>query len=89
MSFHMEHFAKDNYGPLHSLTAGILIFLMRSVTDPLWKAFVSRTHHFSKDAYVIKIVLRDLTKAKKMNLIHFDDLDAATDFYIGGIREAV
>ena len=89
MSFNMEDFSKRSHGPLHRLTAGILIFLLRSVTDPLWGAFVSRTHHLSKDAYLLGIVRRDLTLARDANLIRFDDLHAATDFYVGCVREGV
>ncbi len=89
MSFNMEHFSKRYHGPLHRLTAGILIFLLRSVTDSLWGAFVSRTHHLSKDAYLIAIVRRDLAEAREADLIRFDDLDAATDFYVGCVREGV
>ena len=89
MSFNMENFSKRFHGPLHRLTAGILIFLLRSVTDPLWGSFVSRTHHFSKDAYLMAIVRRDLTEARDANLIRFEDLEAATDFYVGCVREGV
>ncbi len=89
MSFNMENFSKRYHGPLHRLSAGILIFFLRSVTDPLWGAFVSRTHHFAKDAYLLAIVRRDLTEAREANLVRFDDLDAATDFYVGCVREGV
>ncbi len=89
MSSNMENFAKRYHGPLHSLTAGILIFFLRSVTDPLWGSFVSRTYHFAKDTYLMKIVRRDLTLAKEAKLLQFDDLDAATDFYVGCVREGV
>ncbi len=89
MSFNMEKFSTRDHGPLHRLTAGILIFLLRSVTDPLWGAFISRTHHLSKDAYLLGIVRRDLISAREANLIRFDDLRSATDFYVGCVREGV
>ncbi len=89
MSFNMEKFSTRNHGPLNSLIAGILIFLLRSVTDPLWGAFVSRTYHLSKDAYLLGIVQRDLTSAREEKSIRFDDLHAATDFYVGSVKEGV
>ena len=89
MLHNLDSFVSHNPDPLLRLASGIQIFLFRSLIDSLWGGYVSRTHYIAKDAYLIKVVRRDLTKAKDSNLIQYDDLDAASDFFIGAIIQAI
>ena len=85
----LEAFFRRSEDPLLRLAMGLQIFLLRSVTDSRWGAFVSRTNYLSQDTYLFKTIATDLTKAKDLNYVHFKDLESATSLYIGSMMEAI
>jgi AcrR family transcriptional regulator len=75
--------------PFLQMTAGIQLFLMRSVTDPLWAAFVTRTDYISRDTELLKVMTRHLTQCRKEGQVHFDDIESAVSLFVGALMEAM
>jgi len=63
--------------PLGRISAGIQIFLIRSVMDPVWGAFVSQTNYLETDEDHRSIIAEQLTLARSQEIIQFEDIDAA------------
>ena len=89
MNRDMETLIARNEDFLSRMATGIQLFLLRSVTDPLWGAFVSRTQYFSRDAVLIELLTSDLLKAREMKAVEFVDVDAALSLFSGSTMEAV
>lgn len=88
--FHsLELISPNRQQPLLRLTAGIQIFLMRSVTDPLWAAFVSRTQYLSRETDVLKGLVTDIRMARADGSIRIRNVDAAASLVIGALMEAI
>lgn len=88
--FHsLELISPNRQEPLLRLTAGIQIFLMRSVTDPLWAAFVSRTQYLSRDTDLLKGLVTDIRTAQADGSIRIRNVDAAASLVVGALMEAI
>jgi AcrR family transcriptional regulator len=88
--FHsLELISPRRQEPLLRLTAGIQIFLMRSVTDPLWAAFVSRTEYLSRETDLLKGLVTDIRMAQADGSIRVRNVDAAASLVVGGMMEAI
>ena len=85
----LEAFFRRSEDPLLRMAMGIQIFLLRSVTDPLWGAFVARTNYLSQDTYLFKTLATDFVKAKQLGYIEFTDIEAATSVFVGSMMEAI
>ncbi len=75
--------------PLGRMVIGIQTFLLRSVTDSLWGAFVSRTDFLSTDTYLLKTIAFDLNEAKERGVVEFINIEAATSLFVGSLMEAI
>jgi AcrR family transcriptional regulator len=82
-------FIDQTDNPLGRVAAGVQIFLVRSVTDPVWGAFVSQTNYLAIDDVHNKMLAADLIVARERGLMEFDDIDAATSLLLGSSLEAV
>lgn len=89
MMHSLESLFQTSHTPLQRLAIGPQLFLIRSVTDPMWGAFVSQTDYLSHDTYLRKTVARDLVAAKELKLIEFTEIEAATSFFVGALMEAI
>ncbi len=85
----LEAFFHRSEEPLLRLAMGLQIFLLRSVTDPIWGAFVSRTNYLSGNTCLFQTIATDLTKARELNDVTFRDLESATSVYVGSMMEAI
>ncbi len=85
----LEAFFRRSEDPLLRMAMGVQIFLLRSVTDPLWGAFVSRTNYLSHDIYLFTTIEKDLLAARKKKVVSFNDLEAATSLFVGSMMEAI
>ncbi len=74
---------------LSRMATGIQVFLLRSVTDPMWGTFVSRTQYFAQDATLLELVTSDLLKAREGEMVEFVDVEAAVSLFVGATMEAV
>ncbi len=89
MMHSLEAFFRRSEDPLLRLAMGMQIFLLRSVTDPIWGAFVARTNYLPLDTYLCRTIANDLTNARKLHYVNFKDLEAASSVYIGAMMEAI
>ena len=85
----LEAFFRRSEDPLLRMAMGLQIFLLRSVTDPLWGAFVARTNYLSQDTYLFRTLYTDLSKARELQYVHFHNLEAATSIFVGSMMEAI
>lgn len=74
--------------PLKRLSAGVQIFLMRSVTDPTWGAFMSQTNYLERDFQHRTMIAAQLLAAREQGLMDFEDEEAATSLLIGAMMQA-
>ena len=89
MNRDMESLIARNDDLLSRMATGVQVFLLRSVTDPVWGAFVSRTQYFATDGTLIELVTSDLQKARALNIVEFTDVEAAVSLFVGATMEAV
>ena len=75
--------------PLQRLATGIQLYLLRSVTDPKWAAFGSRTDFISRDTTLRKAQQQHLLEAREAKMLQFTDLEAATSLMNGAMLEAM
>ena len=75
--------------PLQRLATGIQLYLLRSVTDPKWAAFGSRTDFISRDTTLRKAQQQHLLEAREAKMLQFSDLEAATSLMNGAMLEAM
>ncbi len=85
----LETFFRRSEDPLLRIAMGLQIFLLRSVTDSRWGAFVSRTNYLAQDTYLFKTIASDLVKARELKYVQFNDLEAAVSIFIGAMMEAI
>ncbi len=85
----MQSLLKMAETPLQHLATGIQLYLLRSVTDPKWAAFGSRTDFISRDTILRKAQQQHLIAARESKALHFKDLEAATSLMNGAMLEAM
>lgn len=73
--------------PLERLATGILLWLQRAESDPVWCRFVVRVRQRSEG--VERELGRDLREAMKAGLIGATDAQVARDLVVGTILEAM
>ena len=89
MNKDMETLVARNDDLLSRMATGVQVFLLRSVTEPLWGTFVSRTQYFAEDATLLNQLTSDLIKAREAKAVEFVDVEAAVSLFIGSTMEAV
>lgn len=85
----LEAFFQRSEDPLLRMAMGLQIFLLRSVTDPFWGAFVSRTNYLSHDTGLFKTIATDLSRARELGYVEFKDIEAASSVFVGSMMEAI
>ncbi len=75
--------------PLLRMATGFQIYLLRSVTDPIWGAFVSKTDYFSRDPHLLEVIKSDLEDARRNGAVRFSAVEAARSLFIGAMIEAI
>lgn len=71
------------------LTTGIQLFLLRSVIDPLWAAFVARTDQLAQDTEPLMGMTRHLETAREQGLVSFTQTEAAASLAVGAMMGTI
>ena len=74
---------------LSRMTTAIQLFLMRTVIEPQWGAFLSRTAHLARETELVERVSLYLDGAREKGLLRFNNPQAAASLVIGAVLEAV
>jgi len=75
--------------PVLLFTVGVHLFLLRSVLDPTWAAFVARSDLLHVNGPLFQGVTRHLAASLTERDLSFLDADAAVTLAIGTMREAM
>lgn len=75
--------------PVMLFTVSVLVFLLRSVLDQTWAAFVARSDLLRADGMLIEGLNRHLADAKADRKLYFSDTEAARILAIGTMRETI
>ncbi len=75
--------------PFFRMVAATHLFLLRSVTDKVWAAFVSHTDILASDTAVLRGITGHLEASRKAGLVTFSDPHAAATLAIGTLLEAM
>jgi AcrR family transcriptional regulator len=71
------------------MTGAIQLFLLRSVIDPTWAAFVGRSDGLARDGELFRGITTHLAQSRESHLVEFKNLEAATTIAIGSLMEAI
>lgn len=74
---------------LSRMTTAVQLFLMRSVIDHQWGAFLSRTAHLARETELVERVSQFLAGAREKGLAQFGNSQAAASLVVGAVLEAV
>jgi AcrR family transcriptional regulator len=74
---------------LARIVTAIQLFLMRTVIDPQWGAFLARTAHLARETVLVERVGEYLHGAREKGVLRFRDPVAAGSLVIGTVLEAV
>ncbi len=74
---------------LARIVTAIQLFLIRTVIDPQWGAFLARTAHLARNTELVDRVMAYLQVAREKGLLRFRDALPATSLVIGTVVEAV
>ena len=75
--------------PFFRMTTGIQVFLIRSLIDPVWAAFVSRINYFAHDTILLTGLTTHLGLSRKQGLVRFEDINVATSFVVGSLMNGI
>ena len=75
--------------PVLQFTVALHLFLLRSVLDPAWAAFIARSDLLRPDGVLFHGVTEHLAGSLVVGEVMFLDADAARNLAIGTMREAV
>jgi AcrR family transcriptional regulator len=75
--------------PLFRMTTAIHLFLLRSVIDPQWATFVSRTAHLATETHLVEGIVQHLELAREQGFADFKNVQAAANVVVGSMLEAV
>jgi len=75
--------------PFFRMTVATHLFLLRSVTDSVWAAFVSHTDILASDNIVLRGIKGHAEASREAGLMTFTNLDAATTLAVGTLMEAM
>lgn len=75
--------------PVLLFTIAVHLFMLRSVLDPTWAAFVARSDKLYTDGTLFRGVTTHLTASLADNDVAFSDAEAALTLAIGTMREAM
>ncbi len=75
--------------PVLLFTVSVHLFLLRSVLDPIWAAFVARSDLLKADGVLFEGLVLHLSKSLADRDVAFSDSEAARTLAIGAMREAI
>ena len=79
----------DKNDAFFRLTTGIQLFMLRSVIDPQWGAFVARTDELAQDTEPLKGITAHLIEARRQGFLTFEEAEAAATLTVGTMMEAI
>lgn len=79
----------DKNDAFFRLTTGIQLFMLRSVIDPQWGAFVARTDELAQDTEPLKGITAHLIEAQRQGFLTFSEAEAAATLTVGAMMEAI
>lgn len=75
--------------PVLMLTVSVHLFLLRSVLDPTWAAFVARSDLLRADGVLFHGITAHLASSVAIRQLAFADAEAARNLAVGTMREAI
>jgi AcrR family transcriptional regulator len=75
--------------PAMLFTLAVHLFLLRSVLDPTWGAFVARSNLLRADGVILHGVTMHLAASLADGEMAFSDVEAARTFAVGTMRETI
>ena len=75
--------------PVFRMTVATHLFLMRSVTDSVWAAFVSHADILASDNIVVRGISGHAEASRAAGHLKFSNLDAAAALAVGTLMEAM
>ena len=75
--------------PVLLFTVSVHLFLLRSVLDPTWAAFVARSDLLRADGHLLTGMTEHLSAAQSDGDLAFSEPDAARTLAVGTMREAI
>ncbi len=85
----LKHLVGDQKRPVMLFTISVHLFLMRSVLDRTWAAFVAHSDMLRAEGALFNGITRHLAEASANGEVRFDDAVAARTLAIGAMREAI
>lgn len=85
----LEGIVDQQVRPILQVTLAQHLFLLRSVLDPTWAAFVARSDLLRQNGVLFQGITRHLTASLEKSEVTFVDADAARNLAIGTMREAI
>lgn len=93
MAEDMVEALKILYSPAHSpefrMTTSMLIFITRSIREPLWATFVSRADVLGVGSEVRRGIQMHIGRARERGFLRFDSPEAAISLAMGSLEEAM
>ena len=75
--------------PFFKMAVATQLFLLRSVTDTVWGAFVAHTNILASDNIVVRGLRQHANSSRADNVMKFTNLDAALTLAAGALLEAM
>jgi AcrR family transcriptional regulator len=75
--------------PFFKMAVATQLFLLRSVTDSVWGAFVAHTNILASDNIVVRGLRQHADSSRADNVMKFTNLDAALTLAAGALLEAM
>ena len=85
----LEGIVDQQVRPILQVTLAQHLFLLRSVLDPTWAAFVARSDLLRQNGVLFQGITRHLTASLEKSEVTFVNADAARNLAIGAMREAI
>ncbi|MBB6123288.1 AcrR family transcriptional regulator [Sphingobium subterraneum] len=85
----LKHLVVDQKRPIMLFTISLQLFLMRSVLDRTWAAFVAHSDMLRTDGALFDGITQHLAEASAQGEVHFMDAVAARTLAIGAMRETI
>ncbi|QIG78617.1 TetR/AcrR family transcriptional regulator [Stakelama tenebrarum] len=85
----LKDLVNDRMKPILLFTVSVHLFLLRSVLDKTWGAFVARSDLLRSDGVLFQGMTSHLAAALEAHEVRFSDAEAARMLAIGTMREAI
>ena len=85
----LKGLVKGQSQPIKIFTISVHLFLLRSVIDRTWAAFVAHGDMLRPDGELFDGITRDLSSAARLELVNIKDASAARIMAVGAMRSAI